>query len=142
MIREFNRYFKKEECEEVFGEKNGRYFVSWTSIGYVTNDNDEIDDDKWDEVHNFVLDELLSGMDFSDLILESGEDMEWIARNKLVGFTVMAYIDVNDDHYNEALLALTFDTDCGLEDRCHIAIQDDYADAIIAKVKKLIAKKN
>lgn len=94
MIREFNRYFKKEECEEVFGEKNGRFFVSW------------------------------------------------IARNKLIGFTVMANIDVNDDKYNEALLALTFDADCGLEDRCHIAIKDDYADAIIAKAKKLIAKKN
>ena len=142
MIREFNRYFKKEECEEVFGEKNGRFFVSWTSMNYVTDDNDEIDDNKWNEVNNFVFDELLSDVDFNELILESGEDIEWIDRNKLVGFTVIANIDVNDDHYNEALLALTFDTDCGLEDRCHIAIKDDYADAIIAKAKKLIAKNN
>lgn len=140
MIREFNRYFKKEECEEVFGEKNGRFFVSWTSIDYTDDDNDEIDDDKWNEVHNFVFDELLSGMDFSELILESGESFEWIARNKLVGFAVITNIDVNDDKYNEALLALTFDTDCGLEDRCHIAIQDDYADAIIAKAKRMINK--
>lgn len=141
MINEFNKYFAEEECEEIYGEKNGKFFVSWTSMDYTAYDETEIDEEKWSEVLDFILDELLSGMSFNDLILDSDENMERIARDKLIGFTVMTNIDLNDDNDDEILLALTFDTDCGYEDRCHIAITNKYTDAIVAEAKRLIEAK-
>lgn len=141
MINEFKRYFAKEECEEVYGEKDGKFFVSWTSVAYTDDGKGEIDEEKWNEVLEFVLDKLLSGISFNDLIIDSDENMEYIARNKLEGFSVMTNIDLNDDKCSEVLLALTFDTDSGCEDRCHTAIGNEYADIIVAEAKKLVEAK-
>lgn len=146
-MTEFAKYFNSEDCWKL---SDSEYYVTWTTFDYTNNGEGDIDEYKWENARDFVLYKLLRDtrtnrtITLDDIISNNGYadgyiDLEYLARAKLVAFTVSTDINLNDSDFNKVYLALTFYSYYGYEDCCKVAICNEYADSIIAEAKKIVS---